>query len=233
MPVNYYNPVITEINIKEMLRYAGLNKSQQFSEDLIRWACDEARVLIKPQAIWQKYQYAAGSMGEWQQTALIGKGIVRHLQNSTEAVIMAVSIGQQLEQAVSRYFQQGEYTRGLLLDAAGTTAVETAADSVNQLIREQAAKNGMTITSRFSPGYGDWDITVQPEIVSLAKGEQIGITVTESCMLIPRKSITAVIGLQPDKPLSICLPADSNNCEACTKTNCIARREQRTNDKNI
>jgi len=228
MPANYYNPVITEINRNETLRYAGLTKAENFPEDLIKWACDEARALIKPQAIWQKYQYAADSMkvNEWQQTALVGNSITRHLRNSTEVIIMAVSIGQQLEQAVKQYFRQGEYTRGLLLDAAGTTAVETAADSVSRLISEQAAKSGMTITSRFSPGYGDWNITVQPTIVTLANAEQIGITVTESCMLIPRKSVTAIIGLQPDKPASCCLPADSINCKACTKMNCLARKEQ-------
>lgn len=222
-----YNAPLSEIDKKETLRYAGMNQLGQFPEDILEQACLDAQLLSTPQGIWNVYPYDSES-GIIQSTPpfrLLGQSILDHLSTSVQVAIFAVTIGSPVESAISNNFSTGNYTSGLLLDAAASTAVEIVADEVNKIIASQATKYGLTSIQRFSPGYGDWNITDQPNIVTLAGGTDINITVTSSCALEPRKSVTAIIGLIPkDTPVkSINCTLDS--CSKCTLKNCMARKE--------
>ena len=99
-----------------------------------------------------------------------------------------------MEERSSALFKEGNYTLGLLLDAAATTAVEQVADQVNEVIDQKAKKQGYATTWRFSPGYGDWPLEIQPQLGKIIKTEQIGLQVTDNFLLFPRKSVTAIIG---------------------------------------
>jgi hypothetical protein len=83
----------------------------------------------------------------------------------------------------------------------------------------------LTALTRYSPGYGDWDITDQPHILALAGGEAIDVSVTPSCMLIPRKSVTAIIGLAPGTDRPAPPNCASGGCKTCSQINCLARKE--------
>lgn len=229
MPI--FNARLTEIDKSELLRYAGLaKKSSSFPESLVAEASIQGHVLSQPKGCWQNYGYDAetGIIQADSPLKLTGTSIRSHLAAATAVAVLAVTIGPALEQQVTQCFNKGEYTGGLLLDAAGTVAVETTADQLNELICQQTAAQGLTTLRRFSPGYGDWNITVQPDILSLSLGQSIGITTTESCMLLPRKSVTAIIGLKPasviETPSFACNTTDIN-CTNCNKNNCFARKE--------
>ncbi len=221
-----YNPALTYIDINETKRYAGLAASE-FPIELIKQACTEAQLLAKPKAIWQVYTYdpeKAVIMGQ-EPLAIQGLAIIKHLSTAIKLVILAVTIGEQLETTVSQHFAKGEYSAGLLLDAAGTTAVEMAADQISHIIGQQAANGGLLSISRFSPGYGDWNITVQPKILKLTQAEEIGLTTTPTCMLLPRKSVTAVIGLIPHNSYQeASTECQHQDCSACTQLKCIYRK---------
>lgn len=195
MPI--YNPSIKQLDQAEVLRYAGLKSGTPFPTGLVEEACIEAQVLIKPAANWAVFPYDNNANVIVAQTAvpIVGTGIKEHLSGARQIAVLAVTIGEKLEQTAADYFHSGRYTLALLLDAAGTVAVEAAADSVEHLIKQQQLQYGWQTTSRFSPGYGDWEISVQPNILELAGAYSIGVTHTSSCMLVPRKSVTAVIGM--------------------------------------
>ncbi|MDR3560974.1 MAG: methionine synthase [Negativicutes bacterium] len=222
-----YYPPLTQINKEETRRYAGLRENATFPEEMLEQACAEALLLVKPRGCWQQYRYEAstGSILAPTPLRLVGDTILKHLAGAAEIAVIAVSIGLELEDAVASHFKAGDYTAGLLLDAAGTAAVEAAADAVNGLISAQAARQGLHSLFRYSPGYGSWDITAQPQVLSLSDGHTIDISVTPSCMLLPRKSMTAVIGLQAANTQSIntgCLP---DGCKNCSQINCLSRKE--------
>ncbi len=221
-----YNPPLLKVDKEEARRYAGLKTATAFPEHLLDAACSEALLLVRPRAVWNTYPYeaAAGVIAGQAPLRLLGKTVRDHLAGAGEAAVLAVTIGPALEEEVSRLFAAGHYTAGLLLDAAGTAAVEQAADAADAYIADQAARRGLETRSRFSPGYGDWPITDQPAMVALADGGLIDLSVTASCMLVPRKSITAVIGLIPagSRAGAACDPA---GCATCPQTDCIARKE--------
>lgn len=226
MPI--YNPAIKTLDMSELKRYSGFTKCTEFPQRLLDQACTEAQIISQPKAIWQIYDYDAKSatIMSPEPLTLPPTVISKHLANSLKIVVIAVTIGPNLEELVSDYFTKNEYTLGLLLDAAGTTAVEVAADQACELIKQEANKQGYATLFRFSPGYGQWDITVQPKILSLAHADEINITATPSCMLLPRKSITAVIGLTAN----VCtqdLEENTKNskCHQCQQVNCLARKD--------
>lgn len=219
------NPPLIKIDKEETRRYAGLRSGAAFPEEMLAAACDEALLLVKPQAVWNTYPYIAASAMVAGPEPYMPRGgeITGHLAKAEQAAVLTVTIGKDLEDEVTRLFAAGQYTAGLLLDAAGSAAVEQAADAANAYIAAQAARQGLTALSRFSPGYGDWPLTDQHAMLALASGEHIGVTVTESCLLVPRKSVTAIIGLAPTGKRTE-TGCNKNGCEACRKTNCFARK---------
>lgn len=226
MPI--YNPSLKPLNLSEIKRYSGLDQYATFPSHLLNQACTEAYILAQPQATWQIYDYDASNatiMGS-QTLTLEASKIINYLSGSIQIAVMALTIGPELEEKVSEYFTRDEYTSGLLLDAAGTAAVEVAADQVCLFIKNQAAQKGYLTLPRFSPGYGQWDITVQPLILDLAHAHEINLIATNSCMLMPRKSITAVIGLTANHCEStIGYMYQDTTCPQCSQINCLARKD--------
>lgn len=226
MPI--YNPALKPLNLSEIKRYSGLDKYAEFPGDLLDKACTEAYLLGHPQASWQIYNYDASQATILSPVPLVLQSpkIIHYLSQAVQIAVIALTIGPKLEQQVSDYFSLGEYTSGLLLDAAGTAAVEVAADQVCEFIKNKAALQGYRVLPRFSPGYGQWDITVQPTILELANGHEINMTVTPSCMLLPRKSITAVVGLTPnEEEATLSYLYQDTTCPQCPQINCLARKD--------
>ncbi len=223
-----YNPVLKSLSLHEIKRYSGLDKYADFPSHLLDQACTEAYLLAQPKASWQVYSYNASKATIMAPKPLILQSpkIIHYLSQAVQIAVITLTIGPKLEKKVNEYFTQGEYTSGLLLDAAGTAAVEVAADQVCDFIKNQAYQQGYLVLPRFSPGYGQWDITVQPLILDLANGHEIDVTVTESCMLLPRKSITAVIGFVPNQEeLHLNYLYQDTTCPQCPQINCLARKD--------
>ena len=82
--------------------------------------------------------------------------------------------------------------------------IEAYCDACQKELSTEAAKEGLYLRSRFSPGYGDFSLDYQKELLILLDApKRIGLTVTDSMMLTPTKSVTAVMGLTAEKELSL------------------------------
>lgn len=223
MPI--YNAPLPKVDAAETRRYAGL-KSAVFDEEKIRQAADEAALLAAPRGIWQQYPYDSErhTVVAAPEFPIVGRSIEKHLQGCEAVIILAATVGESIEEAVTQHFNAGEYAYAVLLDAAATAAVEQVADAMEKTMRPAAARSGCTMRWRYSPGYGDWPLTEQPHLIRLSQAEEIGIHLTESLMLWPRKSITAIIGLAKKDAAAPPKPSPSG-CAVCAKTDCLARRQ--------
>lgn len=221
MPI--YNVPLLDIDSSETRRYAGLRKSE-FSQATIEDACLEARLLAQPKGVWEVYPYDCTTQTVLADVpfTIAGAKIGKHLAGCTEVIILAATVGDAIEDAVTEYFGNGKYAYSTILDAAATTAVEQVADSMEKYLRPQSAAKGLAMRWRFSPGYGDWPIQQQPDMLRLSNAVSIGMSLTDSLMLTPRKSITAIIGLYPQQKNS---DQPVHSCENCTKSDCLARKD--------
>lgn len=223
MPI--YNAPILKVNPKETRRYAGLQRAMDFDEKMIEAACEDARLLANPRSIWQLYDYdcLTGTVLSSPRFQVTGKSITKHLAGCEQVILLAATVGEEIEHEVTKRFEEGTYTSSVLLDAAATTAIEQVADALERAIEPDLSRKGWAMRWRFSPGYGDWPLEQQPELIRLSHGEEIGISLSESLMLIPRKSITAIIGLfkNTKNPTSTDVP---HGCASCGKKDCPSRK---------
>ena len=222
MPI--YNAPILVIDPKETRRYAGLMKAKTFDENLILEACQDARLLAKPKGVWELYDYDAATQTVMSKPpfTIMGKAIGKHLSSCDKVILLSATVGDDIEDEVTARFKRGEYATSVLLDAAATTAVEQIADGMEKAIKPKMAAQGYGMRWRFSPGYGDWPLDQQPELVRTANAGAIGVGLSDSKMLVPRKSITAIIGLYKEG-----CTGDSKvkkGCDSCGKTDCTARK---------
>lgn len=145
-------------------------------------------------------------------------------KNTFYLSLLVATIGEKLEQQVEKLFTEGNYTKSIVLDAIGSAAVENLADQLELKLVQQAEKYGYLITPRFSPGYGDWSLSNQREIIKATDAEQYGIKINSSQMLLPRKSITAIIGWSNGSSIENRCSGYFSKCKECTKKDCKYRK---------
>ncbi|MCK4427700.1 MAG: hypothetical protein KAW16_04355 [candidate division Zixibacteria bacterium] len=130
------------------------------------------------------------------------------------------TIGDELENKVSQLNQKGELAQAVILDAMGSVAAESAADFLNLQICEWCQKRGWGASQRFSPGYGNWSLEGQKFIFSLLPAERIKVRLNQSCMMIPRKSVSFAIKIGEEfRSLR-----KKRICEICNLKDCPYRK---------
>ena len=155
---------------------------------------------------------------------LKGEDIFRHLEGCSEAVLLAVTVGPGVDGQIRRA-GVGDIAAGVASDAIGSVLAEQAADAAEAELRQWAAEQDKYLTGRFSPGYGDWPIGVQPLVAAaLDTARRAGLCVTENDLMTPRKSVTALLGLS-DHPVKGRLAG----CGHCVlNTRCEYRKRGKT-----
>lgn len=149
---------------------------------------------------------------------LEGKSIKRHLSGCQKIVVMGATLGAGADHLIRR-LQITDMTEAVIADCGASVLIEQVCDAFQKTIND--AVDGYT-TSRFSPGYGDFPIEVQPDMIRYIDGQRkIGLNVTSNNLLVPRKSVTAVIGIS-DRPVRGSLAT----CAECVlRDKCDLRKE--------
>lgn len=186
------------IDRSEALRYLRSREDASLSNDLAT-AADKILALAAPAAAavvlplcQEANQPVCGGL------PLPGKAIARHLKGCDRCMLLAVTLGFAADRHIAAAGQYSPY-QALLLDACATTAVEDLADHATERGRELLLKEPHSVTFRFSPGYGDLPLSLQPKLLELLDARRLlGLTVGSSLLLSPIKSVTAIIGIKQD-----------------------------------
>lgn len=126
---------------------------------------------------------------------LEGKAIDALLHDCEICAIFCATVGNDIETLI-RKWQLKDLAFATMLDACASSAVESLCDSVEKKLAEEYSAQGLYLTDRFSPGYGDLPLSIQPDFCAvLDTSRKIGVSVSESGLMIPRKSVTAIIGI--------------------------------------
>lgn len=123
-----------------------------------------------------------------------GAGMIKLLGECDFASLLACTIGPALEDEVEKLQGEDEVTDAFALEMVGGWMADYMADRVDERIEREIKRKGYERTMRYSPGYGDWTLDSQPLLLGLVEAERIGIDLTETNIMLPRKSVSAVIG---------------------------------------
>lgn len=123
-------------------------------------------------------------------------------KDAVKVALCICTIGPDLEEEINQLMGKNEMLRALILDSLGSEAAEEVAIQSDKKIAQKARGMGLWPSKRFSPGYGIWDIREQRTVFKFLPGHEIGVRLTESCMMIPRKSVSFRINFYEEKRLS-------------------------------
>jgi hypothetical protein len=161
-------------------------------------ARQESFSLLSPKVIYQEYKVE----GVQHERLLLEGGrklesklLVDQLASASSIIVILATIGQELEEQVTRIWEANT-VYALALDGAGSGAVEALANAACQYFEDEAAEAGQKASIPFSPGMVDWSVAEgQPQIFELLGTESSIVQLTPSCIMIPRKSLTMVMGI--------------------------------------
>ncbi len=119
------------------------------------------------------------------------------LGEAKEVAVAVCTVGPRLEGKVTDYFNGGESLRGLLLDGIGSAAVNTLSFELCQLMSAEASLRGYQASSPLGPGGPNFPLSEQWQLFELVPAEEIGVSLTSSGVMVPRKSLSMVIGMGP------------------------------------
>ncbi len=175
--------------------------------------CAEFERTVRPKYVWREYELSVTD-----DTVTLGgitiksKRLAAHLHECERAAVLAATLGIAADSIIQRSFTAGTLN-GAAAQAVGAAMIESVCDDACAQI---AAVSGLNIKPRFSAGYGDFDISHQQDMLNLTDaGRRAGITLSDSMMMIPTKSVTAVVGLTHKKGCAQggCAQCDKKDCE--------------------
>lgn len=197
---------IEELRLPEVYRYMGFHKGEpdegikaqvasclpDFLNVVGGKVCfSEEKVSISHDGV-KKARVQIGEM------VCFSEDLARHLEGCHRAILMAATVGPQADMIRNKALIQGGAMRQLVMDALGTEAIEWTADTFTDRIK--VFYKGYELKSRFSPGYGDLELSLQKDLVQyLDTKRKIGVGLTDAVLLTPSKSITAIIGIRRQK----------------------------------
>lgn len=143
-------------------------------------------------------------------TVLRGGDLRAHLEGAERLCLTAATLGHDCDRQALR-LEARSMADAVCFNAASTALIESVSDRAQREINALASAERLSVGGRYSPGYGDFPLTQQVELLRLLRAqERLGITLTEGFMMLPRKSVTGVIGLYADTP------GERVSCSVCT-----------------
>lgn len=211
-----------EVDRREIRRYLGLRGAGPDAalDAQIESALAALQAEVEPRQVSRRFllKRTDGGALEIEGLRIESRALAKNLDGCGEVFLMAATLGMAPDRLIARAQAAGEMGRAMALQAASAAMIEAWCDRVNDGLREQAARRGQSLRPRFSPGYGDFSLDCQPGLFRLLGVQRsIGIALTDSLMMIPTKSVTAVIGIADDG--RDC----PSGCAACRKQDCAYR----------
>lgn len=208
------NDIHVKIDTEHVLRGQGIDPAKA-SALLTRVAVsvtEEANSLIEPAALYgnlpvedfqhERIAFPGGTFS--------GPLVARAFAGSSRLYLALCTIGPGLEKRVAELMAK-DMMRAMALDGAGTAAIGEVSQLIRDRIIASAEKAGLTAGMRANPGQEGWPIEQQRTFFNLVPAERIGVSLTESCLMLPRKSVSFAIGCGEN------MCADNVPCDFCSK----------------
>ena len=220
--------VETDIDREEVLRYVGypvgMTPTAQMQRELDYWI-DQARQFAVPQATYlllpvERIERRELHLRTGEDVVRFHGAIGEFLGPSRWAAAFIATAGPGVEQLARELTHQGNELAALIVNAVGAERAEAAETAVIEQLRQLSAASGLAPTLPYSPGYCGMALTEQRALFALFRGQTVGVTLTEDCLMRPLKSVSGLIGLGPANEITI----HGSPCDRCELYSCAMRR---------
>lgn len=217
-------------DLREVVRYLGYRGVTPDEEIMreIEVCIGELQEAVTPRFVYEKFPLSVKISSEGPEILCLGeleicsRDLMKNLRGCCGAYLMAVTLGPGPDRLVRRA-SIGRMSRAVIYQAAAAAMTETWCDCINERIRQEAQSEGLYTRPRYSPGYGDLPLALQKDISRILNmPKEIGVSLTETLLMTPSKSVTAIIGVS-ESPVK-CGPKEG--CAGCDALECPYRAEE-------
>lgn len=209
----YSEPTFCE---KEILRYAGCKEADGEISALLQNCIKEVRDKLCYKVCYREFSVAVdGNFCDFGAFKFKSENLALNLKGCKSVIIFAATVGVGIDRLIAKYSRISP-AKALMFQAIGAERIESLCDT---FCNDIAHDMNMGTKPRFSAGYGDLPLEVQKEIFAVLDCEKrIGLTLNDSLLMSPSKSVTAFLGLTDKKHQEF-----KNKCCGCNKTDCNFR----------
>ncbi len=210
---------LPEFNKKEILRYALCDDTDEILGALIDDCIKECRDVFTYNVCWCEVPVEInGGKVKLSVLETDSKALLKNLSGCKKAVLFGATVGIEIDRLIAKYSRISP-SKAVIFQAIGAERIESLCNSFNNEMSALLKADNLFTRPRFSPGYGDLSLKVQKDIFSVLDcARQIGLSLNESLLMTPSKSVTAIIGISRKK--TEC----KASCNFCEKTDCLFRR---------
>ena len=187
--LTYDDLLITAADVYEQMGYHGVEPdvaTQRETLSIIDKVCE-----------WLKPQFCFFVVRELPDFDM-GRIILRQLRGAEAYALFIATAGTDFEHFQQQLKTEGDMVRVFIADALGSVIAEKCADRMEETLQTSIDKLGWHHTNRFSPGYCGWHVSQQQRLFPLFDSHTCGVSLTESSLMVPIKSVSGIIGLGPD-----------------------------------
>lgn len=223
---NYYK-LCAEITEDDINRVEGAESSEfrtSASRLLCRDALNEVYELANPQALSKTatIKDIVGQKVSLDKDVVFTSPLLAHLSAPAESLFLCLcTLGQVIDEQINRYYCKGSYAKAYYLDLAGTALIGAVSRKIAGNVKKQMQAVGLNTTISLEPGHSYWpDLLQQRLIYDLLKASAIGVRILDSGVILPKKSLTLVMGIGKNIPEN-----PKNHCHYCrARDNCNLSR---------
>lgn len=205
----------------EILRYAGAREASPDILLILEECLTELEGKLTFQVCWTEAPLTIqGTELRMGSISVSSAALSTHFVLCQQVILFAATVGIGLDRLIARYSRISPI-KALLYQAIGAERIECLCDIFCRDIVAQQAALGKGVTRRFSPGYGDLPLDLQNDLFQILDcPRKIGLTLNQSLLMSPSKSVTALIGISPVP----CAQGQAAGCAACSQESCAYRR---------
>ena len=208
-----------DVNHSEVERYLGYKgtPSDGITSEMIDFCVSELNDAAEPKYIYRQYDVVFTESGgtceiDIGRMKTCSSNLTHNLKGCTKAFLLAATLGLGPDRLIARS-EITSIVKAAIYQAAAAAMIEAYVDGVNKEIKDKAFEQGLFTRPRFSPGYGDLPLVLQKDFAAmLDMPRTVGITLTESLLMKPSKSVTAIIGLSGRDTSCV-----TEGCEVCVR----------------
>lgn len=210
------------LQIKEILGYKE-GEDHEFVTELINEILIEAEAICKIKAQYVFYRDIKLNNADKSLTVnginfQIGKVIFGQLKNSESIAVFLCTAGEEIGIISRKAMLEGDPLRGYIYDIVGSLIAEAASDVMQNELEMSVATSAKRITNRYSPGYCGWQVVEQHKLFQLVPDNYCGISLTESALMDPVKSVSFIIGIGEK------VKNNPYTCRMCDMPDCVYRK---------
>jgi hypothetical protein len=216
------------VTMAEVLRFLGGSNDNAPARTVrrIRTVVEQSKDMLKPVVMASEFDVLESGSNK----LILSSGIElkstklsRTLRNCDSVQVFVATVGKKIDKTIHRLLEERRAAEASILDAVASVAVEDTIEKFHVEFDRSLKADSKCATLRFSPGYCDWDLREQKKLFQIIDASRIGVSLSDSSLMTPRKSISGIFGIGT---CGLVKQKTSNPCIQCGKKDCNARRKE-------